>query len=341
MTSLRRAMPLALTIMALAPTMAHAAVSCGSHAPLTAWAGSSRTLQLAPNACTTDQPPPAKVTYTVLISGAHGTATAPDATGKFTFAADFNPQGADYTGADAVSFTAGDGTLTTGTLTVPITIAPAPLLFTTPDAPSLQEDRPLQDGTPTWDVFYKDPTTLTSSLTDGPVTPLPGYAIRHRGVPGGPKLVPTNAAGTTTLAFRPLSTQLLFLDVPALPGVLAAGGVLFVAPDWSLARRLPIRHKRFVITGRLVAEKFARSRGTLSFQRRKGTKWVNVTRKVKLSASLRFTVTLSTKYSGKKVRLIYTPRTPDYITSTFTFTPKVKKRLAGRIAAGGVRAMHR
>jgi hypothetical protein len=340
MTYLRRATPLALTIMALAPTMAHAAVTCGSQPALTAWAGSPRTLQLAPNVCHSNQPS-ATVSYTVLISGAHGTATAPAATGTFTFTADFNPNGADYTGADAVSFTASDGTLDTAPLTVPITIAPAPLLHTMPDSPSLQEDAPLQDGTPTWDVFYKDPTTLTSSLTDGPVTPLPGYAVRHRGVPGGPKLVQTDAAGAANLPFRPLSTQFLLLDVPALPGVLAAGGVLFVAPDWSLSHRLPIRHKRFVITGRLVAEKFARSRGTVSFQRRKGTKWVNVTRKVKLSASLRFTVTLSTKYSGKRVRLVYTPRTPDYITSTFTFTPKVKKRLAGRVAAGGVRAMHR
>jgi hypothetical protein len=334
-------MPLALTIMALAPTMAHAAVTCGPQARLTAWAGSSRGLQLTPDVCHTNLPAPAKVTYSVLTSGQFGTATITDPSGKFTFAAQFNPAGADYTGPeDAVSFTASDGTLDTAALNVPITIAPAPLLFTMPDAPSLQEDAPVQ-GTPTWDVFYKDPTTLTSSLTDGPVTPLPGYGVRHRGVPGGTKLVTTNAAGVTTLAFRPVSTQLLFLDVPALPGVLAAGGVLFVAPDWRLARRLPIRHRRFVITGRLVAERFARSRGTVSFQRRQGTKWVNVTRKVKLSPSLRFTVTLSTKFSGTKVRLVYTPRTPDYITSTFTFTPKLKKRLGGRVAAGGMRAMHR
>ena len=157
---------------------------------------------------------------------------------------------------------------------------------------------------------------------------------------GGKKLVRTNAAGTTKLLFRPIKTDLVFLDVPELPGVFATGAVLFVAPDWSINKRLPIRHKKFVITGRLLAEKFARTRGTLSFQRRKGTKWVNVTRRVKLSPSLRFTVTLSTKFSGKRVRLVYTPKTVDYITSTFTFTPK-KKRLAGRVAASGVRAMHR
>ena len=222
-----------------------------------------------------------------------------------------------------------------------ITIAPAPLLGTIFDAPSLQQDAPLQDGTPTFDVFYRDPTTLTSTLTDGPVAPLAGFVVRHRGVPAAPKLVRTNAAGTTKLAFRPIKTDLVFLDVPALPGVLATGAVLFVAPDWSLNRRLPIRHKKFVITGRLLAEKFARARGTLSFQRRQGSRWVNVTRKVKLSASLKFTVTLSTKYSGKRARLVYTPRTVDYIASTFTFTPKKKKRLAGRVAASGVRAMHR
>ena len=279
----------------------------------------------------------------MLTAGAHGTAIEPGRDRQVHFTGDFNPHGADFTGADAVTFSASDdGGATSTPLVVQITIAPAPLLGTIFDAPSLQQDAPLQR----WDADLRrvlpgrdDPHQHAHRRAGGTARGLHRPAPRRAG--GAEALVRTNAAGTTKLAFRPIKTDLVFLDVPALPGVLATGAVLFVAPDWSLNRRLPIRHKKFVITGRLVAEKFARARGTLSFQRRQGSRWVNVTRKVKLSASLKFTVTLSTKYSGKRARFVYTPKSIDYITSTFTFTPKKKKRLAGRVAASGVRAMHR
>jgi hypothetical protein len=89
-----------------------------------------------------------------------------------------------------------------------------------------------------------------------------------------------------------------------------------------------------------VAEKSARKGGTVRFQRRKGTKWITVTSRVPLSSALRFTVKLSTKFSGKRTRLVYRPRTgSEYITSTYTFTPK-KKRLAGRLDVAGVRLHH-
>ncbi len=139
---------------------------------------------------------------------------------------------------------------------------------------------------------------------------------------------------------RPIVSELLVFDVPSLQGVIPTAAILFVAPDWSVPKRVPIRRGKFVISGRLLAEKSARKGGTVRFQRRKGAKWITVTKRVPLTSALRFTVKLSTRFSGKSTRLVYRPKSgSEYITSDFTFTPR-KKRLAGRLDVRGVRLHH-
>lgn len=340
MRYLRRAMPLALSIAALAPGVAHATVTCNPQQAVPAWAGSPKTVSLDPG-CTTDVVP-GHVTYAIATNGTHGTATVPDQTGKFIYTATFNPNGADFVGADVLHMTASDGGPSSTPFDVTISVGDAPLLGGNIDAATLKVDAPFQ-GTPVFEVLYKDPVTLSATLKEAqpPSTPLGGFAVRFQGIPAGPKTLTTNAGGAVGLVFRPLISDFVSLDVPSLPGVFSAPAILLVAPDWSIPSRVPVRHRKFVVAGRLRAEKSARTGGTLTFQRRKGTKWLTVTRKVKLSASLRFTVKLSTKYSGVRLRLLYKAKaTSDYINSEFRFKLRKKKRSTGRVAVRSVRASH-
>jgi hypothetical protein len=333
-------MPLALLFPVLAPVAAQAAASCPiPQAQLVAWAGSARTLTLSASC----MPGTGGIHYAIAQKGGHGTATAPDpVTRKFVFTADFNPSAPDYVGPDQITVTATDDTPDPGVdFVVPIKIVAAPDLNGGIDAASLITDNSVPDTT-AFDVFYKDPTSLSATLTDSqpPAGPLAGFGVRFDGIPKGPRTVTTDAKGNAELVIRPLVSDLLVFDVPTLRGVIPTAAILFVAPDWSVPKKVPIRRGKFVISGRLLAEKSARKGGSVRFQRRRGTKWVTVTRSVRLSSTLRFTVKLSTRFSGKRVRLVYRPKKgSEYITSTYTFTPK-KQRLAGRLVVVGVRLHH-
>jgi hypothetical protein len=331
-------MPLALLFSVLASVAAQAAVVCPPQDQLLAWAGSARTLTLSPGCTGTGT-----VTYAIAVDGGHGKATAPDTlTRKFTFTAGFNPTAPDYVGPDQITLTATDGDGAPGVdFPVAIKIVAAPDLNGVISSPTLMEDTSVTGAT-AFDVIYKDRTELTASLSDSqpPAGPLAGYGVRFAGIPNGPRTVTTNAGGNVRLVVRPIVSELLVFDVPSLQGVIPTAAILFVAPNWSVPKRVPIRHGKFVISGRLLAERSARTGGTVRFQRRKGAKWITVTKSVRLSSTLRFTVKLSTRFAGMSARLVYRPKKgSEYISSTYEFKPK-KKRLAGRLDVRGVRLHH-
>jgi hypothetical protein len=346
MIRLRRFTALSVTILAL-PAAANAAVTCPAQPTLNAWAGSAKVLTMTPCSGTNGA-----VVYAVVAPlAAKGTASAPAADGRFTFTATFNPSGADPTGADTVEITAtdGDGPGGAATVPVPITIGPAPVVDTTFTAPDLQPDATLQDGRRTFDVFYKTNVTATANLSDPTAAaPLAAFGVRFRSGRGVNRTANTNTFGDARFSFRPLVTDQYAFDVPALKGTFSDGFVFWVAPDWKIAKRFPVKNKKFVIGGRLLAGKSARTKGSyVQFQRRKGTKWLVVVRKVAVAANMTFSVRVSrAAFSGKTVRFRYVSKNADYIGSSFKFTitaPKPRLRAwAGPATAGATaRALHR
>lgn len=326
MMRMRRIAVLTATISAALPGVAHGAVTCPTQTALPAWAGSPKALTLNPG-CTSNVGP---VTYAITVNPAHGTATVPDAAGKFTFTGAFNNSGPDYVGADQFSVTASDG-VDTQPATVLITIGAAPILDGSIDAASLTNRKPLTDGTPAFGVLYRDPVTVITRLLDG-TNPLAGFVVRMQGLPGAPVQKTTPANGTVTVVYKPVVSDLFQTDVPSLPGTFAAAAAIFVGPAWRVADTFPIRKGKFVISGRLLAQKSARTTGTVKFQRRKGKKWVTVVSRVTVSRSMTFTIRVSRKANAnKRVRFIYIPKsTSDYITSTDTFTISLSRKAVAR-----------
>ncbi|MDX6376797.1 MAG: hypothetical protein QOE98_1100 [Gaiellaceae bacterium] len=347
----RRLTVLTVGILAALPAAASAAVTCPVQpAPLAAWAGSPKALTLAlPCTSTTGT-----VVYTHVTAPQYGTVTVPTAAGAFTFTGTFNPNGSDPTGPDSVTFSATDSDPTPANVIVPISIGPAPVVSTIFKAADLQPDQPLQDGRPTFDVFYKVPVTATSTLVDPapePDAPLAGFKIRFHSGLGALVQTPTNAAGKAVTNFTPLVSDEYSFNVPALPGTFFEGYVLWVAPDWKIASRFPVKNKKFVIAGRLLAKKSARTKGSyVRFQRRKGSKWVTVVSKVPVSSAMTFSVKVSrAAYLNKKVRFLYVSKNVDYIGSNYSFTiraakPKSHHARSTGMAAGpsaATRSMHR
>ena len=274
--------------------------------------------------------------YSVATAPLKGTATAPGVDGKFVFTGTFNPNGSDPIGADSVTFNVVDADLGVPvSVLVPISIGPAPEINTTFKAKDLAPDATLQDGRPTFDVFYKTPVTATSLVTDPtPGTPLAAFSVRFRSGLGAVKQAPTNASGKVVTKFIPLVSDEYAFDVPSLPGSFVEGYVFWVAPDWKLATTFPVKNRKFVISGRLLAKKSARTKGSyVRFQRKKGTKWITVVSKVPVAAAMTFTVKVSrANYAGKRVRFVYVSKNEDYIGSTYTFTIKAAKPKSGRVA---------
>ena len=338
MIRLRRATALTVVALAALPAAAGAAVSCpASQTGVDAWAGSPKTVTFAP--CTSDILAP--ITYTVVAPLAtKGTASAPAVNGStFVFTGTFNPNGVDPTGADTVNLSATDGA-TTEPVSIPISIGPAPVVDTTFTGKDLQADTPLQDGRRTYDVFYKTKVTATSNLSD-PTTsaPLAAFSLRFRSGLGVSRLANTNGAGNAIFAFTPLVSDEYDVGPTALPGTFLDGFIFWVAPDWKIAKTFPVRKKKYVISGRLLAGKSARTKGSyVRFQRKKGAKWVTVVSKVPVSAAMTFTVKVSrSAYSGKTVRFLYVSKNQDYIGSSFRFTIRSVKRSY----AAGTRAINR
>jgi hypothetical protein len=348
MTRLRRIAALAVIALAGLPAAAGAAVTCPAQPPLNAWAGSPKTLTIVP--CTSSVALP--VTYTAALPApALGTATVPGADNTFIFTGTFNPNGSDPIGADTVNFTADDdgaGANPPVTFAVPISVNAAPVVSTTFTGKDLEPDMALEDGRPTFDVFYKTLVTATSTLTDPtPVAPLAAFTVRFRSGVGAVKTAPTNAAGKAVFTFTPLVSDEYDFGVPALPGTYRDGFVLWVAPDWKIARTFPVKNKKLVISGRLLAGKSVRSKGSyVRFQRRKGTKWVTVISRVPVTSALTFSVKVKrSAYLGKRVRFVYVSKNVDYIGSIYSFTIRAKKPQAhGRASAdlgNASRASHR
>ena len=293
------------------------------------------------------------MTYTVLTAPVNGTATTPAADGKFVFTGKFVATG-DPTGPDSVTYSATDG-LTTMPVTVPVVIRDAPIITYDVAARDLQPDITLKDGRKTFDIFYKTPATFTATLTDPtPGTPLAGFALKWRNGRGAPlKQATTNAAGDAVFKFTPLLTDEYAFNAATLPGTFFEGLVLWVAPDWKIASRFPVKNKKYVINGRLLAGKSARAKGAfVRFQRKKGSKWITVVSKIPISKAMTFTAKVSrSANAGKRVRFLYVAaKNVDYIGSSFAFTilstvkPKAHA-LTGRVAtafgaAGVRRAMH-
>ncbi len=328
----RRLTTLTVGILVALPAAASATVNCPSQPTLNAWAGSQKVLTMAP--CTSSIGAP--VVYSITSAPAKGSAALPGADGTFTFTATRDPGGNDPIGPDSVTFRAVDSDPTPALAVVPISIGPAPVVNTTFKAKDLAPDTALDDGRPTFDVFYRTPVTATSTLTDPtPGTPLAAFDVRFRSGLGVARQAPTNAAGRVTTKFTPLVSDEYAFDAPALRGSLVEGYVLWVAPDWKLASTFPVQHRKFVISGRLLAKKSARTKGSyVRFQRKRGSKWVTVVSKVPVSASMTFTVKVSRAgYAGKRVRFRYVSKNVDYIGSSFAFTITAAKRrahLAGR-----------
>jgi hypothetical protein len=342
MTRLRRTAALAVIALAGLPAAASAAVNCPAQppTPLNAWAGSPKTLTIAAP-CTTDIPGGA-ITYAAGPASASplGTATVPSANGTFVFTGTFNPTGSDPTGNDTVNFTASDGTESRA-VSVPISVNAAPVISTTFTGKDLETDTPLQDGRPTFDVFYKTLVAATSTLTDPtPVTPLAGFTVRFRSGVGAVKTSnPTNATGKAGFTFTPLVSDEYAFDVPALRGTFHDGFIFWVAPDWKIAKTFPVKNKKFVISGRLLAGKSVRKGSFVQFQRAKGTKWVTIVSRVPVTAALTFTVKVKrSAYLGKRVRFLYVAnKNIDYIGSSFAFTIRAKKPKV-RVVGFGARA---
>ncbi len=182
--------------------------------------------------------------------------------------------------------------------------------------------------------------TATSTLTDPtPGTPLAAFNVRFRSGLGVAKQAPTNAAGRVATKFKPLVSDEYAFDVPTIKGSFVDGYVFWVAPDWKLASTFPVKNRKFVISGRLLAKKSARTRGSyVRFQRKKGSKWVTVVSKVPVSSAMTFTVKVSrANYAGKRVRFRYVSKNLDYIGSSFAFTVKAatpKARVSSRAGTG-------
>ena len=344
MIRLRRITALAVCTMAALPAAASAAVTCPpTQTGVNAWAGSPKTLTFAP--CTSALGP---VTYTVVAPLAtKGTATAPAAGGStFVFTGTLGPNGVDPTGADTVNLSASDGSATLGAASIPISIGAAPVTETTFAGNDIEPDTPLQDGRRTFTVFYKTTITATSNLTDPtPATPLSAFSVRFRSGIGVTKTAATNLAGNALFTFRPLVTDEYAFDVPALPGSFIEGYVFSVAPDWKITAPFPVRNKKYVISGRLLAGRSARTKGSyVRFQRKRGTNWITVVSKVPVSSAMTFSVKVSkSAYTGKTVRFLYFSKNDDYIHSIYRFTIKAGKPQLGRGATGSafVRSAHR
>jgi hypothetical protein len=348
MTTLRRIAALAVVALAGLPAAANATATCPAQPPLNAWAGSPKTLTIA--LCTSNAALP--VTYAAGAPGpALGVATTvPGADGTFVFTGTYNPNGSDPVGADTVNLTADDdggGPNVPVAFAVPISVNAAPVVSTTFTAKDLQPDTTLNDGRLTFDVFYKTPVTATATLTDPtPVAPLAAFAVRFQSGLGAVKTsAPTNAAGKAGITFTPLVTDEYAFDVPALPGTFSDGFVFWVAPDWKIAKTFPVKNKKFVISGRLLAAKSARSKGSyIQFQRATGKGWVTIISRVAISPALTFTVKVKrSAFVGKKVRFLYVSKNVDYIGSSMRFTIKAKRSLThmpsgGRAVELGARA---
>jgi hypothetical protein len=343
MIRLRRTAALAVVTLAALPVAAHAAVTCPPvQPPLNAWAGSPKTLTFAP--CTSDVGP---VTYAVVAPlAAKGTASTPAVDGTtFLFTGTFNPNGSDPVGADSVTLSASDGSLVTGTATVPVSINAAPVVDTTFTGKDLQADTPLQDGRRTYDAFYKTLVTATSNLSDPtpPYAPLAAFSLRFRSGLGVTRLANTNGAGNAIFKFAPVVSDEYDVGAPKLPGTFLDGFIFWVAPDWKIAKTFPVKKKKYVISGRLLANKSARTKGSVvRFQRKKGSKWITVISKVPVSTAMTFTVKISrSTYSGKTVRFLYVSKNQDYIGSSFKFTIKSVKAKSLRTYVAGTHALHR
>jgi len=270
----------------------------------------------------------------------------------FVFTGTFNPSGSDPTGADSVTLSATDGSAVTATATIPISIGGAPVIDTTFTGKDVLVDAPLADFRRTYDVFYKTVVTATSNLSDPtpPYAPLAAFSLRFRSGLGINVAHNTNGAGNAIFTVRPLVSDEYDFDVLSLPGTFHDGFVLWIAPDWKIASRFPIKKRKYVISGRLLANKSARTKGSfVSFQRKKGTKWITVIRKVPVSTAMTFTVKVSrAAFVGKTVRFYYTSKNVDYIDSSFRFKIVTKRSAApaARIstsatASAATRGMHR
>jgi hypothetical protein len=350
MIRLRRTAAFAVVTLAALPVAAHAAVTCPVTQPgVNAWAGSPKTLTFVP--CTSDVGP---VTYAVVAPlAAKGTASTPAVDGTtFVFTGTFNPNGSDPTGADTVNLSATDGSITPGAVSIPISIGPAPVIDTTFTGKDVFVDAPLQDGRRTYDVFYKTVVTATSNLSDPtpPYAPLAAFSLRFRSGVGINLPHNTNGAGNAIFTARPLVTDEYDFDVPSLPGTFHDGFVLWIAPDWKIASRFPVKKRKYVISGRLLANKSARTKGSfVSFQRLKGKKWITVIRKVPVSTAMTFSVKVSrSAFVGKTVRFYYTSKNIDYIDSFYRFKIVTKRSAApaARISASATgtsatRGLHR
>ncbi len=302
----------AAAVLIVLPAAASAAPDCSLTTPQRAWAGSARILQVtcAPTV------PGAPMTYTIVTNGSRGTATTPDATGAFTFTA-----GA-ATGADQVILDASDGAVTRHT--VAIDVVAAPVLAVTINAPGLVFAPPFH-GIPGFSVFYRRRTTLSASLLDDAL-PVVGVRVRFAGLPPDAVERTTDAAGRATRVGRPLVSELIDVDVPTIGGTTGSQAYLWVAPDWRVAQPFPIRRGRYQITGQLLAERVARSTGTVRLRRRAkragactGGGYITL-RTLALTSKLAFTTTLPRRYGDQCVRLTYSPAADSpYIASMFTF----------------------
>jgi hypothetical protein len=308
-----------MTVAVLLPSSAGAMPICTTaQAQLFAWAGSPKTLTLSPPCTGTGT-----VKYVVKTQGAHGTATAPNAAGTFVFnATGKNPDGTFFIGADQVTFTASDSTPGTVDLPVNIGIDDPPAMSVLLGALGIERDDDLPDGTPAFDMFYRDTLTITATLTDRNVTPfapLANFAIRFAGLPGSRQVV-TGADGKARVQIRPRVSGLITLDVPSLPGSPVRKAQLWIAPTFRISSRR-VRGRRLVIKGRLLAERVARTTGTVRLERKKGTRYVTLVRKATLSrATMSFTFRVPKKWRGKSLRLHFIPKsTSTYLGSFVTF----------------------
>lgn len=319
MRGFRRAAALTAAITAVAfPATAAATPTCSAQPQLFAWAGSPKMLTLTPP-CTGAGP----ISYLVKTQGAHGTAAAPDANGKFVFTATGkNPDGTFFIGADQVTFSASDGVLPDTDVVVNIGIDDPPAMAVLFRAAQIERDDDLPDGTPAFDMFYRDTLTITATLTDRNVTPfapLGGFAIRFAGLPGSQQ-VTTAANGKAAVKIRPRVSGLVTVSVPTLPGSPVRKAQLWIAPQFSI-RSSRVSRGKLVIKGRLLAEKIARTTGTVRLERKKGAKYVTLVRKATLSrATMSFTFEVAKKWKGKSLRLHFIPKASStYLGSSVTF----------------------
>lgn len=189
---------------------------------------------------------------------------------------------------------------------------------------------PLRDGHRTFDVPYRTLVFATATVTD-PTTggALPGIAVRLSGelVAAGPA-VPTGAGGSAALRLKPRVTGDYTFDVPSIAGTLAQHVTFRVAPDWKVARAFPVRHGKLVVSGRLLASRSARERGSyVKLQRRVQRRWVTV-RRLAISRALLVSARLPRSSEGSRLRFVYVSKTDDYIGSSRAFTARAAK-LAG------------